>query len=705
MIEQLVADLPEIYQPIYGHPELSTQVSRTSTDRLDHIVRIHDNLQALLDRPLKVLDLGCAQGFFSLNLAEHGAYVHGVDYLDRNIVVCNALAQAHPKLHVSFEMGRVEDVIESLEPDCYDLILGLSVFHHIIHEKGIVAVKELIEHAVSLSGALVVELALREEPLYWGPSQPEDPRALLDTVAFSHELARHATHLAPIARPLFVVSNRYCIISDQAFIFESWSTESHRLSNGTHEGSRRYFFGTNSILKMYQFDCPRGDHNKAEFKQEIQFLQNPPTEFPTPTLLVYGENKVGAWVVSQRIPGRLLIDFLQEGMPIDHHKVILAILTQLSTLEKAGLYHNDVRIWNVLITEDGSSRLIDYGAISTKKLDGTWPSNLFLSFLIFVREVSTGVVDPPNLSGLPRTVLSGLPRTVSISPYGLPDPYCAWAIALWYRPLAEWSFELMHNTLLDMPENGQNHPVQRPAEAWMKATEEAIQALKLHTYYQIDIHRAVIAQTSERAGEAQYLALQANTRAEQAEASAAQANTRAEQAEASAAQANTRAEQAEASAAQANTCAEQAQAAAHHAAMRYQTIVNSRTWHMTAPLRWVMDKVKWFMRGSAAWITLRPGSRPRRTARMALLHLRNWVLKRPRAKARVLRILRRFPRLKLRLKRLHHANPIRGVHPAAPFIAGDVPIEEHLKHLSPRARKIYADLKSAMARQQQQGSN
>ena len=682
MIEQLVADLPEIYQPIYGHPELSTQVSRTSTDRLDHIVRIHDSLQALLDRPLKVLDLGCAQGFFSLNLAEHGACVHGIDYLDKNIVVCNALAQAHPKLHVSFEMGRVEDVIESLEPDCYDLVLGLSVFHHIIHEKGIIAVKELIEHAASLSGALVVELALREEPLYWGSSQPEDPRTLIDTFAFSYELARHATHLSPIARPLFVLSNHYWILGDQACSFESWSTESHRLANGFHKGSRRYFFGTNSILKMYRFDCPMGDHNKAEFKQEIQFLQNPPTGFPTPTLLAYGDNKVGAWVAMERIPGRLLLDLLQENMTVDHHKVILAILTQLSTLEKAGLYHEDLRVWNVLITEDGSSRLIDYGAISTKRLDGTWPSNLFFSFLIFVREVSTGVVDLPNLSGLSRTV--------SISPYGLPDPYCAWAIALWYRPLAEWSFELMHNTLLDMPENGRDYLVQRPAEAWMKATEEAMQALKLYTRYETDIHTVAIAQTSERAGEAQDLALQANTLAEQAEASAAQANTRAEQAEASAAQAN--------------TCAEQAQAVAHHAAMRYQTIINSRTWRMTAPLRWVMDKVKWFVHGGVAWITLRPGSRPRRTAKLALMHLRNWVLKRPRAKARVLRILRRFPRLKLWLKRLHHANLIQGVQPVAPFISGDVPIEEHLKNLSPRARKIYADLKSAMARQQQ-GSN
>ena len=225
-------------------------------------------------------------------------------------------------------------------------------------------------------------------------------------------------------------------------------------------------------------------------------------------------------------------------------------------------------------------------------------------------------------------------------------------------------------------------------------------AIQQHTEDKANKIKHLVTQANE-------CAAQANTRAEQAEATAAQANTRAEQAEATAAQANTRAEQAEATAAQANTCAEQAQAAAHHAAMRYQTVINSRTWLMTAPLRWVIDKVKWFVRGSAAWITLRPGSRPRRTARLALMHLRNCVLKRPRAKARVLRILRRFPRLKLWLKGLHHANPIQGVRPITPFIAGDAPIvfehsptKESLKHLSPRAREIYADLKSAMARQQ-----
>ena len=204
MIENLVAALPEIYQPIYGHPELSSQVSRPCLDRLDSIVHIHDTLQHLLGRSLNVLDLGCAQGYFSLGLAERGANVHGVDYLDKNIAVCSALAKENPQLKSSFEVGRVEDVIERLAPDQYDLVLGLSVFHHIVHEKGVDAVVALLERLAKQSGALIVELALREEPLYWAPAQPEDPRTLLEPIAFVHEVAQHATHLAPIPRPLFV---------------------------------------------------------------------------------------------------------------------------------------------------------------------------------------------------------------------------------------------------------------------------------------------------------------------------------------------------------------------------------------------------------------------------------------------------------------------------------------------------------------------
>ena len=106
MIAHLVSNLPEVYQPVYGHPELSSQVSRPSQDRFEIIAQIHDSLQRLLDRPLNVLDLGCAQGYFSLNLAERGASVRGVDFLDKNVLLCQALAEENPLLNAVFEIGR-----------------------------------------------------------------------------------------------------------------------------------------------------------------------------------------------------------------------------------------------------------------------------------------------------------------------------------------------------------------------------------------------------------------------------------------------------------------------------------------------------------------------------------------------------------------------------------------------------------------------
>lgn len=43
----------------------------------------------------------------------------------------------------------------------------------------------------------------------------------------------------------------------------------------------------------------------------------------------------------------------------------------------------------------------------------------------------------------------------------------------------------------------------------------------------------------------------------------------------------------------------------------------SRSWRVTAPLRGASIAARWFVRGSWAWLTLRPGSRPHRvTARL-----------------------------------------------------------------------------------------
>ncbi len=462
MIESLVAQLPEVYQPIFGHSDFADHASRPCADRLEVILGVYDALQNLMGRPLRVLDLGCAQGYFSLNLASRGASVLGVDFLDKNVAVCTALAEENPQFDATFEVGRVEDVIDRLQPGQYDLILGLSVFHHVIHERGIDEVKRLFQHAASVSGALILEIALQEGDLFWAASQPENPRSLLESLNFVREVVRCKTHLTNVERPLYVASNCYWVIGDKAGEFDTWSDESHALANNTHEGSRRYFFGPKEIAKLYRFEGAREEHNRLEFLREKMFLSNPPPGYPVAQSLVVLEGEQEGWIVMERFSGSLLLEVLTEPT-LDRKAILRDILDQLVILESFGLCHSDIRSWNILVSGTSQARLIDYGAISQEFKDCVWPHNVYLAFLVFVHELATGhVVDPSPI------------RQVSITPFNLPQPFRSWAARMWALPLQEWSFRLMLEHLDVLVEDPLDGNPEKTEEFWMQAIEEAI---------------------------------------------------------------------------------------------------------------------------------------------------------------------------------------------------------------------------------------
>ncbi|WP_047336156.1 methyltransferase domain-containing protein [Pseudomonas protegens] len=463
MIEQLVADLPEVYQPIFGHSDFSDHASRPCADRLAVIVGIHDALQALLARRLNVLDLGCAQGYFSLNLASRGAKVRGVDFLDKNVALCTALSAENPELDAVFEVGRVEDFIGRLEPGQYDLVLGLSVFHHVIHERGIDEVKRLFQRSASMCGAMILEIALQEGDLYWAASQPEDPMDLLESVSFVREMARCPTHLTHVQRPLYFASNGYWVVADKAGTFDAWSNDSHALAKNTHEGTRRYFFGPQEVIKHYRFVGSRADHNRMEFYREKVFLTTAPTDYPLAEPVAISESESDAWVVMHRFHGDLLLDVLKEPL-LDRKAILRDVLEQLAKLESFGLYHSDFRSWNVIVTPDSGARIIDYGAISQDFKDCVWPNNIYLAFMVFAHELATGhVTDPSPI------------RQITIAPFNLPQPFRSWASGLWALPVQQWSFRLMLDHLNELGEDPVDGGAERSEDLWMQAIEEAIE--------------------------------------------------------------------------------------------------------------------------------------------------------------------------------------------------------------------------------------
>ena len=436
-LDRLVAALPEVYQPIFGHPDLSQRVSRGCEDRLAHIAEIYRALEQELGRPPRVLDLGCAQGYFCLGLARLGASVHGVDFQQANIAVCEALAREAPELAATFETARVEDALAALAPDRYDLVLGLSVFHHLVHQHGALAVQRLLGALAEKIAVGVFELALASEPPAWAAAQPANPRQLLAGFGFVVEVAQSATHLSAIARPLYFASSRYWRLDGRMARFERWMAQSHAYENGANFGTRRYYFGGGMLAKLFQLDfVRRRSANTRDHRNEVAFLSDPPAGFPAPKLLLHGQSDSEAWLVREQLPGALLSELIQSRAPYDARAVLQDVLAQLAALEAAGLHHNDVRAWNVLIGPDGRARLIDYGAISRDDQDCAWPNDLFLSFLIFAHETVSGQVE--DLFPL---------RAPKLNPDGLPEPYRSAFWRMFAAPRREWRFARLRDDL------------------------------------------------------------------------------------------------------------------------------------------------------------------------------------------------------------------------------------------------------------------
>lgn len=505
MIRNLVAQLPEIYQPIFGHPELSEQTSRPCEDRLLKIAAVYQSMERQLGRPLSVLDLGCSQGFFCLNLAQLGATVHGVDFLDKNIAVCKALAAEHPSWKLSFEVGRVEDFIEQLTPGQFDLVLGLSVFHHVAYASGANSVKRLLKRTAELTGAQIFELALREEPLYWGPAQPKDPFELVEPIGFVHQLARIPTHLSQISRPLYVCSDRYCLLDEAVLPFSHWTSNAHAYAALTSQASRRYYFSETHLVKYYRLERDQQQLNRIEQSREVGFLKSVPSGFEAPHLLASGTSAAAAWTVMERLPGRTLLELEQEQVVFDRPSVLKAVLDQLVILESAGLYHADVRTWNVLRSDDGTVRLIDYGSISPEPQDCSRPSDLFLAFLQFAQELLSG-----------KTVGAHPTQRVLLSPARMDTPLKSAFQSLWNSPREDWSFRGLR-AMLDTatPTSLPSQPL-RGSDVWAMAIEDALTHLHQFTNW-VEAHEHRLQDSENRMVRAENLLQHAEARLLQAE--------------------------------------------------------------------------------------------------------------------------------------------------------------------------------------------
>jgi 2-polyprenyl-3-methyl-5-hydroxy-6-metoxy-1,4-benzoquinol methylase len=429
-ITSLVNALPEVYQPIYGHPEYDSRAARPCADRLRLIISIYERLAGEIGRTPRVLDLGCAQGYFSLQLAALGATVRGVDRLDQNIRLCQTLAEKHPTYSVQFQVASIEDVIEALVPGDVDLVLGMSVVHHICAERGAEQTRALLKELSRKIDIGVFEVALKEEPPEWAARQPDTPDWLYQDFAFLAPVGEFATHLSEQTRPIYFASNKFWWSNGAITRFREWDAVAHEFDHVSNDRGRRYFHTEDRFLKLFRLYGPHGDLNKKELEREVDVLSRPDAAaLGFPKLIDQFVGKHEGWVLRERMAGTILSTCLFSGEAPDRAAIAGDLLRQLAALEAVGLFHGDLRAWNILVRNDGSTTLIDYGSISRERNDHEYPQDWRIPLLILLHQLFR-----------PRDDLCWPPKFADLYPAHLPDPAANLVWKLWNDPPHAWTW-------------------------------------------------------------------------------------------------------------------------------------------------------------------------------------------------------------------------------------------------------------------------
>ena len=87
------------------------------------------------------------------------------------------------------------------------------------------------------------------------------------------------------------------------------------------------------------------------------------------------------------------------------------------------------------------------------------------------------------------------------------------------------------------------------------------------------------------------------------------------------------------------------------------SLLNSKSWKITAPLRKFADFLRWFKTGAYSYITFAPQSRPRRVLKSLVSKIISKINENPKIKSKLLKILNNFPKLKEKLKEIKKTNP------------------------------------------------
>lgn len=366
----------EPYQPAYG---LAGVVDAPLRDSRERCRAIESYLRPVAGK--RILDIGSSLGFFSYYFADRGAVVQGWEAHPKNAEVARKIGELNG-IHVDFKTKEFSsETVDTIPSATFDAAFILSVFHHIIRYNGLEYTQHLVKALLDRVPIMIVELAKKgEDPsLPWDASQPEDELAIFDLVKDEVEIKKlgdFQNHLSDKTRPIYAIQKKkHITVNAHVYKYERMATEAYKDSPVAYANiQRRYYFGNNFIIKDYAFDAQSQSENLSQILNEIKVLidlKNTKTNvFHAPVLLDFEiAYPAGAKVAIEKIQGTLASELNEPQSPAKVEHIVKDVLHTLGDLEHAGLHHNDLRSWNIIVDGKGSAWLIDYGLVSARSTD------------------------------------------------------------------------------------------------------------------------------------------------------------------------------------------------------------------------------------------------------------------------------------------------------------------------------------------------
>jgi O-antigen chain-terminating bifunctional methyltransferase/kinase len=413
-LDELISQLPERYQPLYGLDSENTSRAADSP-RTAQVLSMVDLVATHLGRPLRILDLGSAQGYNCFLAAERQHHVVGLDYLPINVAVSRAIHALHPELSVEFVEGDIDGAAAMIADGDFDLVLGLSVLHHIVHRDGHDATVDLVRQLRDSVPFGLFEMALREEPLYWADSLPNDPRVTLAPYEFIRELTWSSTHLSDVERPLLYCSRTHALVNGLLHPILRYAESSHAQAASVHAGMRRYYDVPDGMVKIAahfgdSIDIDVLGDLQNETRQERAAIEKlTGSTIEVPEIFEFHDAPTEVLIAKTTFPGTLLSEVVTTLDAGNRMSAFEQVLRQLADLEALGWYHTDLRTWNVVWNSDrGTAKLIDHGALAQQPIDAAWPRDALYSFVVFAIALWTGTPDQPGLDS-PRAIAVEIP--------------------------------------------------------------------------------------------------------------------------------------------------------------------------------------------------------------------------------------------------------------------------------------------------------